>query len=116
MRTEQPALDVFAMLEHFHYFRGRRARFEHFGEFKKEGKVQGRIHPDRLLDRSGIAPNELRIFFSLSKTSPKVKKFFFPILSAYSRIALPKVRAKSRSTYLRVSIRKPSTSNRAIAY
>ncbi len=32
---------------------------------------------------------------SPSKTSPKVKKFFLPMLSANSRIALPKMRAKS---------------------
>ena len=45
-----------------------------------------------------------------------MKKFFLPTLSANSRIALPKTSIVSGSTYLTVSMRKPSKSYRATRY
>src|SRR5215475_1978440 len=78
MRTEQTALDILPMLKHVAYSRRWLVAFEHFREFKKQGKVQGRIDADRVLDRSRIAANELRDLLFIVEDFPECEEVLFP--------------------------------------
>ena len=87
------------MLKHFCYFRRRLVTFEHFRKFEKRGKSNAASTPIGSSTAPRIAANELRYLFFVIEDLTEGEEVLFPMLRAYSRMALPNVRAKSRSTF-----------------
>ena len=80
-----------------------------WGKTWNSGKSSAASTPIRRSESEAKRPVYSAIFLSSSATSPNVKKLVLPMLSAYSRMALPKIRAKGRSTCFSASTRKPSS-------
>ena len=112
--AEDAGLHLLAVLIQAVEFRGRDLTLDHRGQFVEQGIVEGCVHADRLSLVQSIAADEMGDLLLCPPDLTEGEEVFLPILWANSRMELAKLRAKSGSRYIRVSIRKPSTSYFAI--